>query len=224
MKNILAVPTVFGKKQFSATALPAFLSVAVLSGATSADAATFTPMFDTPIFPGTYFDVDSDPDYNDFYSLNFGITAENAYLYVDSRDAFDGIGLANGHTTTTGSYQSGRINFLDTTDFVTIDYIAGRAATYNAFASDGSLVDSFSSIGGNLNGTEMLSGGIISYVTFSGDGGWVAISGLTYDYDGTTDGTNTDLDSVTVSAVPLPAGLPLILTGFLGFGLVSRRS
>lgn len=200
---------------------PTIAATALALSAGAASAATFTPMFDTPSFPGSQFNVESDPTYNAFYSSNFGITVENSYLYRDSRDTFDGTGIANGEREVTGTPQTGRINFLDTTDFVTIDYLAILPGTWSAFSSGGSLIDSFSSTGGDDNGTQTLSGGIISYIEFSGSGGFVTVSGLTYNYDGTTDGVNDDLPPV--SAVPLPAGFPLLFAGLIGLGTLARR-
>ena len=98
--------------------------------------ATFTPTFDTPSFPGTQFTVTSDPAYNVAYSVNFGITVDNAYLYLDSRDTFDGVGIANGTVAEIGTEQAGRIDFLDTTNFVTIDYLALQTGIYNAYGLD----------------------------------------------------------------------------------------
>jgi hypothetical protein len=64
-----------------------------------------------------------------------------------------------------------------------------------------------------------LSGGIISYVLFSADiSAFATVSSLTYNYDGVTDGVNNDLDQV-----PLPAGLPLMVSGLLGLGALARR-
>ena len=58
-----------------------------------------------------------------------------------------------------------------------------------------------------------------AYLLFSGTGGYTQVSGLTYNYDGTTDGNNDDL-----SAVPLPASGVLLLGAFVGvFGLRRRR-
>ena len=138
-------------------------------------------------------------------------------LYVDSRDTFDGIGIANGNVAEIGTQQSGRVDFLDTTDFVTIDYLTILGGIYEAYNSLGNLVDSFATTGGGATGTETLSGGIISYVLFSGLGGYEAISGLTYNYDGNTDGNNDD-----ISPIPLPA-TGLLLLGALGAGLGLRR-
>ena len=190
---------------------------AVMAAASVAQAATFTPTFDTPTFPGTQFTVTSDPAYNAYYTENFGITVDNAYLYIDSRDTFDGVGIANGTVAEIGSSQAGRIDFLDTTNFVTIDYLALRTGIYNAYGLDGSLLSTFTADPGN--GTQTLAGGLISYITFGGDGGYVTVSGLTYNYDGTTDGENTDLPST----VPVPAGLPLLLAGLAGLGVLARR-
>ena len=196
----------------------ALLAVLSFGGGTAATAATFTPTFDTPPFPGSQYDVTSVE--NDYYSVTYGITVDNAYLYVDGRDTFDGIGIANGNVGEIGSQQSGRVDFLDTTDFVTIDYLSILGGLYEAFDAAGNLIDSFATFGGGATGTETLSGGIISYVLFSGSGGFETISGLTYNYDGTTDGTNDD-----ISPVPLPA-TGLLLLGALGagFGLRRRRS
>lgn len=197
-------------------------AIALILTAGAASAATFTPTFDTPDFTGTQFNVEGDPAYNAFYTDAYGITVENAYLYRDNRDTFDGIGLSAGERQTIGSPQSGRINFLDSTDFVSVDYVALRAGTYQAYGADNSLIDAFSSPGGN--GTETLSGGIISYLTFSGTGGFVNVSSLTYNFDGTTDGVNDDITpTIPTSAVPLPAGLPLVALGLFGLHAVSRR-
>jgi hypothetical protein len=199
----------------------ATLTGAVLAGS-SAFAATFTPTFDTPPFPGTQYDVGAAE--NAFYETNYGITVENAYLYVDGRDTFDGIGIANGNVGEIGTSQAARINFLDTTDFVTVEYLSIRSGLYQAFDAANNLIDSFATPGGTTNGTDTLSGGIISYILFSGDGGYITVSGLTYNYDGTTDGRNDDIDDDTdpVPVVPLPAGAVLLLTG-LGALVVSRR-
>ncbi len=184
--------------------------------------ATFTPTFDTPSFPGTQFDVESDPSYNDFYEENFGITISNAYLYVDIRDTFDGIGIANGLRGRVGQPDEvARIDFLDTTDFVDLAYttIFG-GGSYSAYAADGSLLDTFSTGPGTFNGTTRLAGGIISYILFAGDGGTIGVSGLTYNYDGVTDGVNTDIG---VAPVPLPASGVLLLGSLFIGGFASRR-
>lgn len=59
-------------------------------------------------------------------------------------------------------------------------------------------------------------GSLISYITFTADGGYGTVSGLTYNYDGTTGGGNTDLGTV-----PIPAALPLMASALslFAFGL-----
>lgn len=143
---------------------------------------------------------------------------DNAYLYVDSRDTFDGIGIANGTISGSGSFQIGRIDFLDSTDFVNVDYLAILDTVYEAFDSHGSLLSSFNAAPGT--GSFSLSGGIISYLTFKALGGYGAISGLSYNYDGITDGRNDDL-----SQVPVPAAVWLFGSGLMGLlGFNRKRS
>lgn len=183
-------------------------------GVSAGNAATFSPSFDAPPFPGSQYDVTSTE--NLYYAANYGITVSNAYLYVDDRDTFDGVGVASGEVAEIGSPQDGRIDFLDTTDFVVIDFLAIYPSDYSAFDSAGNLLSSFTSSGGV--GTETLSGGIISYILFSGRGGYTTISGLTYNYDGVTDGQNDDLPGV-----PLPAGGLLLLGGLGALAGLRRR-
>lgn len=199
-----------------------------------ASSATFSPTFDTPSFTGTQFNVEPDPAYNDFYSDNFGITVSNAYLYVDIRDTFDGIGIANGFLEENNAPdQIGRIDFLDTTDFVDLSYAAiFSGGTYEAYDSSGSLLDSFSTGPGTSVGETTLDGGIISYILFSGVGGEVGVSALTYNYDGITDGVNTDIPGtdvtapvdVPVSPVPLPASGLMLLAALAAGGLIRRKA
>ena len=215
-----------------------------LGAAFPAYSATFTPAFDTPSFVGTQFNVESDPSYNDFYRDNFGIEVSNSYLYVDIRDAFDGIGIANGlREANNVPGQSGRIDFLDSTDFVDIDYVSIRSGgTYSAFDAVGDVIDEFTTGGGTSNGTYRFDGNIISYITFNGIGGQVGISALTYNYDGTTDGINEDIetdtpvvvippvvngpkdDGPTVNVVPLPAGGFMFLAAFGLLATMRRKS
>lgn len=199
-------------------------SAAFMGMAVTAHGAAFTPNFDTPSFPGTQFDVESDPSYNVFYAENFGITVLNAYLYKDSRDTFDGIGIASGPVARAGSTtpprEFGRIDFLDTTDTVTIDYWALEPSVYEAYSPTGVLVDSVS-VPAEIS-TMTLDGGIIGYILFSAErSAFATISSLSYNYDGTTDGVNDDLVD---APVPVPAGLVLLAPVLIGMGGLSYRA
>ena len=117
--------------------------------------------------------------------------------------------------------QTGRIDFLDTTNFVTVDFLAIQATNFSAYDAGGTLVSSFDSAGGAANGTFTLSStgtDYIAYITFTSTGGFGAISGFTYNYDGTTGGGNTDLP-----AVPEPGNMALLFAGLGLVATVARR-
>ncbi len=198
----------------------ALVSLAVAAISTQAVASSFTPKFSDYAFSGTQYTVDAAA--NAYYSTNYGITIQNAYLYKDSRDTFDGIGVSTGTTSEFGTTQTARISFLDTTDFVTLDWWSILPTTYSAFKSNGDLIDSFST-GSDQLGNRSFNGhgSLISYITWTSQTGYGQISGLTYNYDGITDGRNTDIGDP--SAVPLPAALPLMLSGLGVLGFASRR-
>ena len=180
-------------------------------------ASTFTPSFSDYPFPGTQFDVNA--AVNTYYSENYGLFISNAYLYKDSRDTFDGIGISNGLVANNYvSNQVARVDFLDQTDFVSLDVSASLDTTYSAFKTDGTLLSS-RVILGNTNDSFTFDGlgSLIAYVTFATDGGFGTISGLTYNYDGNTDGNNND-----IGAVPVPAALPL-MASVLGLFGISRK-
>lgn len=201
------------------------VSVLIITGlatlfSNTVTATTFTPKFSNYPFFGTQSDVDGAA--NTFFSTSYGLTVDNAYLYKDSRDTFDQIGIASGFLNTSGN-QTGRVNFLDLTDFVTLEYWSLIDSTYKAFTKDGTLISSVFK-GKDDIGTLTFDGGssLIGYITFSSTvNHFSTISGLTYNYDGTTGGGNTD-----INPVPIPAALPLMgsALGLFAFGLNRKKS
>ena len=124
------------------------LTLAALSACGIAHATDFSPKFSDYAFPGTQFGVDAPA--NAYFAQNYGITIQNAYLYRDSRDTFDGIGIANGPVPVPNSVETARVTFLDLTDFVNIEYLAIQATTYSAFNSGGTLLGQHNVNGGVL--------------------------------------------------------------------------
>lgn len=152
---------------------------------------------------------------NDWFNTNYGITFSGVYLYYDDRDAFDHIGIAND----IDGGGVGTVFFSDTTNFVTVDWttINTNDIYLSVYDSADNLLDSFFRSGaGTLSGTETLTGTGISRLVFHDGGGHVGLSTLMYDYDGTTDGTNTD-----TQRVPEPGTMTLLfggLAGLIGYG------
>lgn len=196
------------------------LALATMAAAGAAQAAAFEPKFSDYAFPGTAYTVDATA--NTFFSANYGITISNAYLYKDTRDTFDGIGIANGTVDNVGlANQAGRIDFIDLTDFVKVDYATLSATTYSAFSSAGALLDTFTSSNAGVQlGTVTLThgtGAFIAYLTWTNNGGMGGISALSYNYDGKTGGGNTDLP------VPEPEAYAMALAGGLMVSLWARK-
>jgi hypothetical protein len=211
------------------------VAMAVIAVSSNVQAAVFTPRFDSPVFPGsnnTYAQFNVDTAHNDYYSTNYGIKVSNVYLYKDPRDTFDQTGIANGLIAANYQLnQAGRIDFLDATGFVRVDYLAILKTTYQAFSKTGQVLSSFSA--DPSTGSFSLAGGVISYLLFSSTGGYGTISGLTYSYDGITDGVNQDINTdvdpgadyqpPTVTTTPIPAAIWLFGSGLAGLVGVSRR-
>lgn len=183
-------------------------------------AVPFEPTFSDYSFPGSQYTVDAAA--NVYFSANYGITIDNAYLYRDSRDTFDGVGISVGEVSGIGTSQTGRITFLDTTNFVSVDYWGIQPTSYSVFNASNALLGSLS-IESNTLGTHLFSPGvIISYLTWSSNGGYGQISGLRYDYDGTTDGRNDDIGGGP-PPVPEPSTWMLLATGLAGLAWYGRK-
>ena len=191
-------------------------AVSLLIASQSALAVPFEPTFSDYAFSGSQYTVDAAA--NSFFSTNYGIAIDNAYLYKDGRDTFDGIGVSVGETHEIGTPQTATISFLDTTDFVSIDYWSILSTTYSAYDALNVLIDSFT-VGSNQLGTYLFTApSRISYLTWSSLGGFGQITGLRYDYDGVTDGKNDDLPSTDV-----PAPSAIVMLGLALFGLAFGR-
>jgi hypothetical protein len=149
---------------------------------------------------------------NTWFNDHYGITFQNAYLYADSRDTFDGLGVANDSASPVA-----KIFFADGTNFVTVDWLTVNSQDIylDAYDINNVLVDSF--FHGAGSGTVTLHGTDIRSLVFHDGGGQVGLSSLSYDFDGTTDGTNTDI------SVPDSGATLGLLAGSLGLVAFFRR-
>lgn len=191
--------------------VPMMILLLAVSLGSAQGAPINTDFSDFPGAPTSTGSVDLDTvSANAWFNTNYGITFSGVYLYYDDRDAFDQIGIAND----VGGSGVGTIFFSDTTNFVTVDWttIVSNDIYLSVYDSSNNLLDSFFRSGaGTLSGTETLTGNGISKLVFHDDGGFVGLSTLMYDYDGTTDGTNTDTQQV-----PEPGTMTLLLGGIAG--------
>jgi hypothetical protein len=135
----------------------------------------------------------------------YGVNFDHVYRYIDDRDPWpeiggSGYGIDNGWVG--DNYQSsviGTVLFTQSTPYVTIDWwtITGQIHV-QVYDAGNNLIDSFV---GQGSGTETLSGGQISYLTFNDSGGFEQIANMTFE----------------TAAVPVPGA---ILLGGIGVSIV----
>lgn len=170
---------------------------------------------DYPDYIPSVYDMDSAA--SSWFYTNYGITFDHVYMYTDTRDTFDGLGLSVGWASEMYTNVTGFIYFADTTDYVGIDcWSQAYGGTYSVYNSANELLDSL--VIGVESGIYTLTGTNISYMTFTGTGGYLNISTLSYDYDGTTDGVNRD-----TSPVPEPTTMLLFAAGIIGLTGIKRQ-
>lgn len=172
--------------------------LASLALASLAHAAPLTTKFsDYPGAPTSYGAVDLDTtEANTWFNEHYGITFEHTYMYFDEQDTFDSVGVALDY-----SFPLGSIFFADGTNFVTIDWVTLVGEIFlNVYDGNNLLVDSFHGMGDS--GTVTLNGTDIRRLTLGSAPEQVGISTLSFDYDGVTDGQNTDTGGGGQPSVP----------------------
>jgi hypothetical protein len=168
--------------------------------------------------------ADIDESAQNWYKKYYGISFDHAYMYIDNRDTFDGMGVSNGFTSEIFSENiTGKINFIKKTRVVTVDAInLGQSVFFTVYNKKNRKLDSynfdsdkFSPLGAY---SFTLKGRGISYLTFTTLGGYATLSGISYDNKGflpvPTPGTGP---------VPEPTTALLFGTGLAGLAAVGRR-
>lgn len=192
--------------------LTAIALISAALGLTARAVPQTTNFADYPDAPVGFGSVDLDTVVaNSWFLSHYGITFSNAYLYADSRDTFDGLGVANDTDLLPG--QPATIFFADGTNYVSVDWVTLTShVVISAFDINGILLDTFEQTGGSA-GSITLYGADIRSLQWHNGGGQVGLSTLSYDFDGVTDGTNNDVpDSGATVAL-----LGLALTGLAVF-------
>jgi hypothetical protein len=154
-----------------------------------------------------------------WYNTYYGITFDNAYMYTDPRDTFDGIGVSNGLIEQIFIKNiTGKILFTKETNIVAVDAISlGVNVIFSVYNKEDGLLGSYNApLDGAYSFT--LNGTGISYMTFTTDGGYVSLSGISYEYKGFS-----PVPTPGTSPVPEPTTVLLFGTGLAGLAAVGRR-